>query len=458
MNVFWVAGATPTEMITPDQDNAFREATVVVVGCVLSVIEDKLVDTYIHMRVAKDLWEALESKFGATDAGSEMYTIEQFHDYKMVENRSVLEQAHEIQCIAKELELFKCELSGKFVAGYIIAKLPNSWRNFATTLKHQRREFSVEDVIGHLSVEQNSRAKDSHGKGEVTSVANMVQRNVNSNKHKGKTSVQQNTNFKKKGKKTFKKDKKKDVCFTSGLEEHWANKCPNKFKKPAANMIVSNNDNGAPGYGNLFTVFSVNHSTYWWIDTGANIYVCADISLFSSYRVIGNRSVLMGNGASASVHGVGTVDLKFTSGRIVQLKNVQHFPAIKKNLVSGSLLCREGFKLVFESNKVVVTKYGLFVGKGYECGGLFRFSLADFCNKVVNNIHSSVNETEVWHSRLCHIGFGSMTRLAKLNLIPSFTLAKGSKCHLSAFWERGSPDLPACGLWRGSKGAQHDPS
>ena len=47
----------------------------------------------------------------------------------------------------------------------------------------------------------------------------------------------------------------------------------------------------------------------------------------------------------------------------------------------------------------------------------------------MNNIHSSVNEIEVWHSRLRHIGFGSMTRLEKLNLIPSFTLAKGSKCH-----------------------------
>ena len=125
----------------------------------------------------------------------------------------------------------------------------------------------------------------------------------------------------------------------------------------------------------------------------------------------------MGNGATASIHGVGTVDLKFTSGRIVQLKNVQHVPAIKKNLVSSSLLCREGFKLVFESNKVVFTKYGLFVGKGYECGGLFRLSLADFVNKVVNNIYSNVNEMEVWHSRLCHIGFSCMTRLAKLNLI-----------------------------------------
>ena len=83
--------------------------------------------------------------------------------------------------------------------------------------------------------------------------------------------------------------------------------------------------------------------------------------------------------------------------------------------------------MVFDSNKLVVMKYGLFVGKGYECGGLFRFSLVDFCNKVMNNIHSSVNETEVWHSHLCHISVSVMTRLAKLDLILSFTLAKGSK-------------------------------
>lgn len=85
----------------------------------------------------------------------------------------------------------------------------------------------------------------------------------------------------------------------------------------------------------------------------------------------------MGNGSRASVHGVGTVNLKFTSGKTVQLKNVQHVPSINKNLVSGSLLCRDGFKLVFESNKVVISKYGQFVGKGYECGGLFRLSLSD---------------------------------------------------------------------------------
>jgi hypothetical protein len=48
---------------------------------------------------------------------------------------------------------------------------------------------------------------------------------------------------------------------------------------------------------------------------GANIHVCADISLFSSYQVGGTSSLLMGNRLYARVLGVGTVDLKLTSGK-----------------------------------------------------------------------------------------------------------------------------------------------
>jgi hypothetical protein len=66
----------------------------------------------------------------------------------------------------------------------------------------------------------------------------------------------------------------------------------------------------------------------------------------------------MGNGSHASVHGVGMVDLKLTSEKIVQLKNVQHVPSINKNLVSCSLLCRDGFKVVLESNKFIRLKCG----------------------------------------------------------------------------------------------------
>ena len=73
------------------------------------------------------------------------------------------------------------------------------------------------------------------------------------------------------------------------------------------------------------------------------------------------------------------------------LKNVQHAHSIEKNLVSGSLLCGVGFKLVFESNKVVISRYGQFICKGYDSGGLFCFSLSNFCNKVVNHVCDSDN-------------------------------------------------------------------
>ncbi|XP_066333793.1 uncharacterized protein [Miscanthus floridulus] len=121
----------------------------------------------------KELWDALVGKFGVTDAGSELYLMEQLYDYKMVENRSVVEQAHEIQALAKELELFPCVLPDKFVAGGIIAKLPLSWKDFATSLKHKRHEFNVEELIGTLDVEERAIAKD-NGKSVETSTANVV--------------------------------------------------------------------------------------------------------------------------------------------------------------------------------------------------------------------------------------------------------------------------------------------
>jgi hypothetical protein len=45
----------------------------------------------------------------------------------------------------------------------------------------------------------------------------------------------------------------------------------------------------------------------------------------------------MGNGSHASVHGIDTVDLKFTSRKIMQLKNVHHVSFMHNNLISGTL-------------------------------------------------------------------------------------------------------------------------
>jgi hypothetical protein len=60
---------------------------------------------------------------------------------------------------------------------------------------------------------------------------------------------------------------------------------------------------------------------------------------------------------------------------------------------------------------------------------LFRLSLLDLCIKVINHV-SNDNESNIWHSRLCHINFGCMTWLANMSLIPKFSNVKGSKCQV----------------------------
>jgi hypothetical protein len=71
--------------------------------------------------------------------------------------------------------------------------------------------------------------------------------------------------------------------------DHRAKKCPNhkgrkhQPKQKTVNMVVSSFEGGTNGYGNLPYVLSVFRPTSWWLDIGANVHVCSDVSLFSSY-------------------------------------------------------------------------------------------------------------------------------------------------------------------------------
>jgi hypothetical protein len=67
-------------------DNLFRST-------VISVLAENLVDFYLTATSGKELWDALETKYDISNAGSELYVMEQFCDYKMVDDRSVVEQA-----------------------------------------------------------------------------------------------------------------------------------------------------------------------------------------------------------------------------------------------------------------------------------------------------------------------------------------------------------------------------
>jgi hypothetical protein len=53
-----------------DTLETYQEANTVFVGCILSILDDRLCDMFMHIKDRKELWDALDAKFGTADASS----------------------------------------------------------------------------------------------------------------------------------------------------------------------------------------------------------------------------------------------------------------------------------------------------------------------------------------------------------------------------------------------------
>ena len=80
-------------------------------------------------------------------------------------------------------------------------------------------------------------------------------------------------------------------------------------------------------------------------------------------------------------------------------------------------------KILFDSDKIVLTKKDAFVGNDYCNQGLFMLNVYDIIN---NNASSSstyvVDSYDIWHDRLGHVNFSYMKKMVELSLILKLSL------------------------------------
>ena len=134
----------------------------------------------------------------------------------------------------------------------------------------------------------------------------------------------------------------------------------------------------------------------------------------------------MGNHNKVKVLGKGTVEVKMSSGKMMILTNAFHVPDIKKNLVSANLLCKSGVKAIRESDKLILSKNGIFVGKGYATNDMYKLSII---NKEVFGCAYIVDSSYLWHARLGHLNFKYLKFMSKHGMI-SYKHDDEKKCEI----------------------------
>ena len=164
----------------------------------------------------------------------------------------------------------------------------------------------------------------------------------------------------------------------------------------------------------------VENKIDWVLDTGATKHLCANKELFHNLEdAADGECVYVGNTKTVGVLGKGKVFLKLTFRKTLALNNVLYVPSLRRNLVSSGLLNKAGLKIVFEADKVIITKNGDFVGKGYLADGLFVLNTIFAAPNISFSVIFAyiVESVNLWHDRIGHVNIASIRRLKTMHLI-----------------------------------------
>ena len=127
---------------------------------ILSTLTNELFYLYCQYKVAKEIWDALTKKYIVEDIGTQKYAIGNFRRFQMTEDRDVSSQIHDYHMLVNDLVIEDIKLPEPFVDGYLIETLLDSWKDYKNSMKHKRKQMSLEDVIIHIRIEEKNKTRD----------------------------------------------------------------------------------------------------------------------------------------------------------------------------------------------------------------------------------------------------------------------------------------------------------
>jgi len=113
-------------------------------GHILNILTSRLYDIFSKLKSLKKIWAALETHYKQEKSGSDRFLTLKFFEYEITDNKSIMDQVHEIQMLISKLSDLDIKVPDSLQVGAILSKLPLSWNKYRKKMLHSTDNYTFE--------------------------------------------------------------------------------------------------------------------------------------------------------------------------------------------------------------------------------------------------------------------------------------------------------------------------
>uniref|UniRef100_A0A2N9J8U9 Integrase catalytic domain-containing protein n=1 Tax=Fagus sylvatica TaxID=28930 RepID=A0A2N9J8U9_FAGSY len=332
--------AKPSSM--PDKEWAKMHRKTI--GCIRQCIEVSVFHHVSQETKADTLWKKLESLYERKTAQNKAFAIRKLAHLKLKEGRSVAEHLSEFQDLVNQLTRMNLVVDDELQALLLLSSLLNSWETLVVSLSNSAPNGVLQLAMVKDSLFNEETRRKDMGKDDAQALVteNRGRSKGRNSKGRGKSRSQSQT-------------KGKVKCFYCDKEGHikrnwkiWKNKQKEEINQKKADdhntTAVSSDEDVVLPTMSLQEGSSLLRTKQWVIDSAASYHVTPRREFFTSYKAGNLGRVKMGNKSYADIVGIGDICVETNTGYTLKLKDVRHIPDMRLNLISVSVLDKEGYE------------------------------------------------------------------------------------------------------------------
>src|SRR5450759_2676830 len=364
------------------------------------------------------LWGTLKNLYESKGFSSEFLICKELFNIKLSNTDNLEDYLANIRRLTDDLKAKNIILPDRFIAAYILNNLTKDYENTVAIITQSIRSNSTIDLeeLSAQLIDESRRLK----------YKNKKQNNIDNSEVEMALSIK----ITKKKNSNAKSDSNNQIiCEFCGLNNHTDKECFKKHpelrksKKPSSVNITDQSEETSEKDVSLVTTLdnTVNFTSHsnkveWILDSGASIHIASKESYFKVLKPYDGTIKWGNSNTTIKATGIGNIEVIFPSTkRKATIYNCLLIPEFKLNLLSLGLITEKGLKVEFNKGINIIDPAGKLLTQGYISNNISSIETSIKTNKNPwsNDVilSSSLEDPNLWHKRLGHIGEGAISKL-----------------------------------------------